>query len=815
MRDNKMTTDKFKNIYRRLLSTVVILCAALGIKGQCTVSIAASNLGNGAYTFTASTTPSPTSGIYVWNYGNGNFTTTAFSNPFGGTTYTANGTYTVVVTYSSSACTSSVQGVITVTNACTTQAGFFFVTGSSGSVTFTNTTTNPVTGISYTWAWGNAITFTSSAVNPTVNNTYTANGVYAVTLTASPNNGCPSTTFTAAVTVTNAPSCSLTAGFVYSTGPNGTINFSNTSTGTVASTSYTWAFGNGNQSFSTSPANTYTANGVYVVTLTAIQYTPMLCQGFYTAAVTVTNVPPPCNTFFFHTVYPTGQVIFTATTTPSGTVLAHYWNFGNNTSYSTGITNTASSTYTATGVYTVTLLVITPSSTCMAVDTVVINSVSLCPVNANFTLTQGPNGLVNFSNTTTGTVSGMTYTWNFGDNSVSTQTSPSHYYTVNGSYIVTLVASNGWCTSTKTLNLNVSSVCGLYASFTHTVGSNGNVQFQSTSTGTQSNYFFQWNFGDNTTGTGSVVTHNYANGTYMASLTVKNASVSPTCSSVVADTILISNSVCSLTASFTHTVSSGGNVFFTNTSTGSYSTSGYAWNFGDGFTGTGPNPTHMYSNGGTHYIKFTVTNNAACIDTVTQAINITGINCVANSNFTVIPTNIAKTWFAIPSYPWNVVAATWYWGDGNSSNSLYTSHQYSVSGNYNICLSVTVSCSSTSSSCSTYSIFRSAADILNVNVISPQSVLEALTEYTSAFTSLGFPNPANTVLNVKAENIGETEASVTLYNLVGELVHHADVPVTDNGFQVPIDVQALPCGLYILRVQAGNTVNTQKVMINR
>ncbi|HLP13353.1 MAG TPA: M4 family metallopeptidase [Flavobacteriales bacterium] len=49
---------------------------------------------------------------------------------------------------------------------------------------------------------------------------------------------------------------------------------------------------------------------------------------------------------------------------------------------------------------------------------------------------------VNFSNTS---MNGITYTWDFGDGGTSTSTNPSHVYTVDGIYTVTLIADGGLC----------------------------------------------------------------------------------------------------------------------------------------------------------------------------------------------------------------------------------------------------------------------------------------------------------------------------------------------------------------------------------
>ncbi|HDS29173.1 MAG TPA: PKD domain-containing protein, partial [Candidatus Acetothermia bacterium] len=48
----------------------------------------------------------------------------------------------------------------------------------------------------------------------------------------------------------------------------------------------------------------------------------------------------------------------------------------------------------------------------------------------------------------------------------------------------------------------------------------------------------------------------------------------------------------------------------------------YAWEFGDGTTGTGVSPTHTYVSSGTYSVKLTVTDNQSATHSVTQTVNV-------------------------------------------------------------------------------------------------------------------------------------------------------------------------------------------------
>jgi hypothetical protein len=53
---------------------------------------------------------------------------------------------------------------------------------------------------------------------------------------------------------------------------------------------------------------------------------------------------------------------------------------------------------------------------------------------------------------------------------------------------------------------------------------------------------------------------------------------------------------------------------------------GYAWDFGDGTTATGPSVVHSYATGGTYSVKLTVTDRGGNIRSLTQTIIVLGAN---------------------------------------------------------------------------------------------------------------------------------------------------------------------------------------------
>ena len=72
-----------------------------------------------------------------------------------------------------------------------------------------------------------------------------------------------------------------------------------------------------------------------------------------------------------------------------------------------------------------------------------------------------------------------------------------------------------------------------------------------------------------------------------------------------------------------------------------------------------------------------------------------------------------------------------------------------------------------------------------------------------------YPNPANEYLTIDNENIPIEEAC--FYNLMGQKVKQ--IPV--NSMQTTINIQDLPAGIYIVKINTEQGIFTRKVQIIR
>jgi PKD repeat protein len=121
----------------------------------------------------------------------------------------------------------------------------------------------------------------------------------------------------------------------------------------------------------------------------------------------------------------------------------------------------------------------------------------------------------------------------------------------------------------------------------------------------------------------------------------------------------------------------------------------YAWNFGNGSTGTGPLPTKVYSTPGTFTVTLTATDEYGAVASTTTSVTITEpVGNVAPTTVFPTPTcvGLACGVSGLSSTDANVgdtLTYLWTWGDGtaNSTTSGGT-HTYAAAGTYTITLTV-------------------------------------------------------------------------------------------------------------------------------
>jgi gliding motility-associated-like protein len=276
---------------------------------------------------------------------------------------------------------------------------------------------------------------------------------------------CPGVSDVITVTVTPLIQVSFTAiGNLCTSNP---ISFNNTSQQPL---DFAWDFGDGNSATTINPSTTYATSGNYNVTLTGTDIITGCSNQFSSPLALLTS--PQVGFIASETI---GCVVmntqFTDTINQANTSL--FWDFGDGqTSNQSG---TIDHQYTTAGCYDVTLTV-TNAAGCSITQTqtsiVCVYDVPIVSFNADDDSLYLDNTLVNFNNNT---VHALTYQWEFGDNTTSTATNPSHYFPeVPGNYPVILYAFNeAGCYDSTMMIITVEEELLYYVPNTITVNQDG------------------------------------------------------------------------------------------------------------------------------------------------------------------------------------------------------------------------------------------------------------------------------------------------------------------------------------------------------
>lgn len=332
---------------------------------------------------------------------------------------------------------------------------------------------------------------------------------------------------------------------------------------------------------------------------------------------TLLTAQSSCTAAFTYTVGSAGQVTFTDASVNTNGNTSWHWGFGDNDSaWSTSPVHN----YPYNGNYNVCLKVTDSlmGGTCSSTycDVVSITNTATCNFSASCTYTVGSNGQVSFTNTSVGTPYWLQ--WTFGDGNWSTQVSPNHTYSYNGTYIITLFMNDqtNVCNSTFQDTVVITNaapppVCN--ASFTYTLGTNGLVDFTNTSVHAVQNPWYEFSYGDGSANgwpNFTTIQKTYpVNGIYNVSLTIKDSLNVIWCASTQQVHITNSgvNPNCIDSTSFylvqDTTQVSTWNVYMIN-SNGTYPLNAL-WSWGDGTSSSGLFPSHTYASPGWYSICLT------------------------------------------------------------------------------------------------------------------------------------------------------------------------------------------------------------------
>ena len=519
--------------------------------------------------------------------------------------------YNVIVTYPNG-CRISAADTVTVNPAPV--AAFKSTKVCHGNATqFTDSSyTASGTIISWTWNFGDG---SPVSITQSPSHTYVNSGIYNVSLIVKNSFGCSNN-----ITKTAQVYYNPIVGFTHSDVCYGdTLHFSNTSTidPSTSIASYLWVFGDGGTTSTLkNPVHYYSNPGAYTVTLVATSANG--CADV--ANNTVNAFAAPTSAFTFNNICLHDSATFanTSINPAMGTIANWSWNFGDGYPPNTTLWN-PSHLYTSSGNYQVSL--ITHSSNLGCADTLQHTiTVYYLPV-ANFGFNNVClNEVMNFHDSSVIAVDTISnWLWNFGDTTpLTTIQNPNHTYSNSGTdSILLIVITNHGCKDTSTKSIVVHPL-PVVQFVQPNVCAGNSIHFidLSSITSTDTIHLQTWNFGDgsplNTTANPS---HLYAAGGsfHVQLVVISNFG----CKDSITKTAIINPDPI---VNFTAQNKTGCEPLCVNFQDSSYITTGHnaqwAWNFGDGHSGSEPN--NCFANDSVFSpmyftVILTVTSDSGCI----------------------------------------------------------------------------------------------------------------------------------------------------------------------------------------------------------
>ena len=656
-----------------LLCTLLLIC--LASKGQLTANFSADSLTGCApllVQFRDLSTGNPSS--YSWDLGNGSVSTT--KNP--STIYFTPGNYTVKLVIKNAAGTDSIikNQYITVNAkplvnfSANKTAGCFPL-----DVQFSDQTAAG-SGAIVKWEWNFGDGTTSTLPSPT--HTYPIGGTFNVTLKVTNSTGCidvvTKTSFIKTSERLTASFSSISSG---SCNPPVLINFTNTSQGNIATTQ--WSFGDNTTSSLSSPSHSYSSPGTYDVMLVVSNQAG--CSDTVSQPTVIGSVSPD---FTAPDTVCQGIPVNIVNTSSPATASAR-WLFSDGT---TENTINVTKVFNTTG--SVSVKLINNFGACE--DSLSKNIFVLPQLAGDFTFSVPPVGCTlpvtaSFVANAPGAVS---FFWEFGDGATSTESNPSHIYSIYGVYSVKLTVTAASGCSTTIVKENIVSVTPAKISSLDSLPYSGcapyNHSFSANIASTDSIASYLWNFGDSTTSDSANPVHRYDSaGIYDITLVITTVSGCKD-SLRVPSAVTLSMPPMSDFSATPRNSCAVDTISFTTDTTGNITS--YTWLFGDGTNSSETQPAHNYADTGFFDITLIV-GNGACYDTITKKDYINIIPPIANFTAslncdTPFTRHFINSSIAGESYLWS-------FGDGTTSTdtSLSVTHAYAAPGTYEVILRAT------------------------------------------------------------------------------------------------------------------------------
>ena len=371
----------------------------------------------------------------------------------------------------------------------------------------------------------------------------------------------------------------------------------------------------------------------------------------------------------------------------------------------------------------------------------------------------------------------LTFAWQFGDGSTGSGVSPTHVYADNGSFTAILTATDPAgaddATDTPVTITNAAPVVAGGSDFTAVTGQSVTLASSFSDAGANDspwNYTIEW--GDGSTSTGSTTSqggfstsHTYATaGSYSVSVQVtdKDGGIG---SDAVAAVVKAPPSA-ALNGPYTSDEGSAVSMSGSGSSDVDGTITSYAWDFGDGTTGTGASVSHTYAQEGSYTVTLVVTDNDGLTSSATSTATVANVAAAINtfSGASLLPDESYSANGSFTDPGADTWTATINYGDGSGTSVLSLTgktfslgHTYTAAGTFTVTVTINDG-TTTSTSTSTVVVKTPAQGVQDAIAIVNQFV-------ASGKLSNGNGNSLIAKLNAATTQIGNGNTNAALNQL--------------------------------------------------
>lgn len=440
--------------------------------------------------------------------------------------------------------------------------------------------------------------------------------------------------------------------------------------------SFVWDFGDGTLSTDTNPGpHTYAKTGNYSISLKAINNSTH-CEPAISMGLSIYDVQADFETDN-QNICKNSQVNFTSLSTDA---VSWLWNFGDSNSYQNSVENPNNISYASPGKYSVSLIVKDPDGCQDVIEKT--DYITVANIDGDYTKTSEnfcDQLSVDFMDQSVASPEIKEWFWNFGDGTTSTEQNPTHAYTEDGQYDVSLSVTNdeGQCNILKSSFVIFTKPIAAFSTSDTKYCVDETILFSNNSENAVS---YEWNFGNGITSTSANPIYNYSEkGDYTISLVAKDKD--GCANELIEDNYLkIKKPTADFIAQKVSAECPPLITTFVNNS--SDDVINWKWEFDNNVFSDSENPTYTYIIPGTYNVSLIVTDEIGCKDSlkIENLINLGG----PYGSYTTELNGCINQGVLFKANATNTETYIWDFGDGNVkyTKSDNISHLYKNPGSF-------------------------------------------------------------------------------------------------------------------------------------